>query len=179
MCHFREALEESQKENAEKDARISQLEASLQEKEGEVATLKKRERLEPSMRINSKSEFARIFWHGKRVFCTFLLKGPDGNEAKALRDGELRAISPEMVHVREKAVQGRVSFCTWACFDWWMCAGMIGHLGPDGRYLPLLPRGDPNKPRAKARFSVLDMPEGDVRKGRVIEQHQGRMMSEI
>ncbi len=47
---------------------------------------------------------------------------------------------------------------------------MVGHLGPDGRYLPLLPRGDPNKPRARARFSVVDMPKEDLHKIRGVKE---------
>jgi hypothetical protein len=38
--------------------------------------------------------------------------------------------------------------------------GNTYHLDPQGNYLPILPRGDPNKPRAKPRFSVADLKPG-------------------
>ncbi len=47
---------------------------------------------------------------------------------------------------------------------------MVGHLGPDGRMLPLLPRGDPSKPRPPPRFSVVDMPKEDLHKQRAIKE---------
>ena len=48
--------------------------------------------------------------------------------------------------------------------------GMVGHRDEEGRYLPLLPRGDPAKPRPAPRFSVADMPAEDVHKKRGVKQ---------
>ena len=39
--------------------------------------------------------------------------------------------------------------------------GMHFHKDDRGRYLPLLPRGDPSKPRAKPEFSVVNPPPLD------------------
>lgn len=47
---------------------------------------------------------------------------------------------------------------------------MVGHVGPDGRFLPLLPRGDPDKPRPPPRFSVVDMPREDLHKKRLVKE---------
>ena len=58
-------------------------------------------------------------------------------------------------------------------------SGMEFHKDKNGQYLPLLPRGDPNKPRAKPRYSVANMPEEDVRKQRQVmmnsqEEEEGK-----
>ncbi len=93
--------------------------------------------------------------------------------------GQLPDVRVSSVHVREKAVQGRVSvkilmlnlcmgICV--CFSARKKTGMVGHLGPDGRMLPLLPRGDPDKPRPPPRFSVVDMPKEDLHKQREIKE---------
>ena len=47
------------------------------------------------------------------------------------------------------------------------------HKDANGRYLPLLPRGDPNKPRGQPRYSVVDMPKEDVRKQRQVMMDEG------
>ena len=86
--------------------------------------------------------------------------------------GELPDVRVSEVHVREKAVQGTaVSFVVCACIVTVSSSspGMEGHMGPDGRYLPLLPRGDPRATRPKARFSVVDMPKEDLFKKRGVK----------
>ncbi len=93
--------------------------------------------------------------------------------------GQLPDVRVSSVHVREKAVQGRASviiLTLYLCMGICVCfsarkkTGMVGHLGPDGRMLPLLPRGDPDKPRPPPRFSVVDMPKEDLHKQRAIKE---------
>jgi len=84
-----------------------------------------------------------------------LLVPPAGGEREAwpprhldtvLGPGQLPDINPEAVSVVRKETQG-----------------MTFHKDKSGHWLPIIPAGDPNSPRAQPKFSVMDLKPGQFR----------------
>lgn len=50
---------------------------------------------------------------------------------------------------------------------------MAFHKDSQGKYLPLLPRGDPAVPRKKPRFSVIDRPKDESMPKRKVQVKDG------
>lgn len=59
---------------------------------------------------------------------------------QAMPNGELPDVNPGAVHIRQAALQGNTY-----------------HTDKEGQYVPILPRGDAEKPRPQAQLSVMNM----------------------
>ena len=109
--------------------------------------------------------------------------GGDGNEKKPLQEGELSNVDPRAVHVRQKAEQGNQVVCSFfgesfSVFLWFYThLGMEFHKDANGRYLPILPQFDPNKPIKKPKFSVSNIPKEDLFKKRKVKSQSKRKTS--